>query len=117
MKGLLRTIATILLVGSAGGMVLLPSLFRQARENATIRGFTAFLLVALFFAVVGGLELWQLRRRGRIPTTVALAMLMLSSLSILMLGGGNTMTVVRLFINGAMIAVLLSPSAQALCRE
>jgi len=113
----LRAISVIMLLGSVGAMVGLPGLFRQARTNSTVRGFTAVLLIGLLFTVIGGIELWRLRRWGRILSTVALSIFMLLSLAILAIGGGNAFTVVRLLIELAMVILLLSPTARALCRE
>jgi uncharacterized membrane protein (DUF2068 family) len=117
MSTMLRVISAITLFGSAGAMVGLPGLFQQARTNTMVRGFTAVLLVGLLISVIGGLELWRLRRWGRILSTVALSMFMLLSLAILANGGGNGLTVVRLVIELAMIIVLISSGARELCRE
>jgi hypothetical protein len=116
MRGLLRTIAV--LEGLAAAVTVLLLVFGLGLlPPGRPQGALALVLVAGGFAAAtgfAGLQLWRLREVGRVSTVVVLIALMLFSVFQLFVRG-QPYVAVRLVLEGAALAALLSRGAREVC--
>lgn len=116
LRGLLRTIAV--LEGLAAAVtVLLLAFGLGLLPPGRAQGALVLVLVAGAFAAAtafAGLQLWRLREVGRVSTVVVLIALMLFSVFQL-IARGQPYVAVRLILEGAALAALLSRGAREVC--